>query len=343
MTHLRGTAMNVSNFTDDRTNNTIEKQFVFGPVYPGVKTTSVSLIICMMIFGVTANTFALSFKVEQLRIKMTNIQVAFRRSVTSYLMISLSISDILTSIINPTIGIMDIFVEGLQRGWPCKISRFFLLSSLAITVHNLFLMSIEQYFCIFHWQKMPSPLFIKRAIVLVWIEAIIVSSTSFLYITPQTIDFNSHQYTIVCKFYLHETLPRFAYIFYFLLVYLVPLSFMSYSAFSILYSNKIKNSSKVTVLQKHNFIKARIFTNIIWAFVLPYSFILLYGVVSIFKPNITIEADFTIRYFSAILSFSNCCINPLIYFFRCGRFRNKVIRKLRISLNSVCPKSQQPV
>lgn len=325
-------------------NNVTGKEFVSlgSSLHPGVKSAVIFLSIIMMVFGVSANFFVLSVKVQQLRCKMTRSQIAFRRSATSYLMISISISDILTAIFRPIIMIIDMLVQGMHREWSCKISRFFSVLSFTLIARNIFLISIEQHLCVFHWRWLPSPLFIKRAIVFFWIEAFIISLTSFAYASPEIIDLNSFQYTVACKLDLHQPHSLELYIFYFLKVYAIPLFFMSYSAFSIYQFTRKQKPSNLTVIQKHKFKKTRMFTNnIFYAFVLPYSLFVVYMVIAMFIPKKSAQIDLSFRYFGALLSFSNCCINPLIYFIKSSVCRKMLMEKLSMIWQRVrCAKNK---
>jgi uncharacterized membrane protein len=133
--------------------------------------------------------------------------------------------------------------------------------------------------------------------------------------------------------------------------YIIPLCFVMYAAITIAYQVKRhqRKNNKKSVVQQHQFKIARIFINIIVGFLVPYFLVSLQtGIQSIVELNLSFETDFITRQISSLLVFSNCVMNPVIYYIRSQNFREKVdqcfTRKVKKGCrnNSINPSNAQP-
>lgn len=313
-----------------------DRVYTFVPVSTSIKVSFTFLTATMCIFGVGANAFALACKLDDLRARKTRLQVAFRRQVLCFLMISLSTSDIITALLGGGTLTVNFLADVFQTEWPCKISRFVLVFTANISVNNLLLISVEKYLGIFYWKKLPSELAVRWGILFIWLEALLASFASFLLYGSVRINLDDRSYTLICDVITNLPYSQASFIGTLFFAYFIPAAFVCYAAVAIAHnirlSNKNVNTSHVRKQQLRN---AQLFVDIIVGFVLPYALIIFYRSYRVLSQRkFSFVAEYIYRYISMILVVSNCVINPIIYYTRCRRYRKK-IKAFWHSLNCV--------
>lgn len=310
--------------------------YVFLPVQDYIKISFAFLTISICIFGVIANTFALVYKIQDFIAKKTQIQVAFRRDVACYLMISLSSSDIITALIGGIMLTVNFLADVFQTQLPCKINRSILIFLAIVSVNNLLVISLEQYFGIFYWTRLPSPSQIRWGILVIWVEAFLASWVSFLFNDSVKVDLDNHRYTLICSINSDLPLSKESFFAVFAISYLIPICFVSYAAVSTLRHIRASkmNIKCATIMKQQQFKNARLFINIFAGFLIPYSVIILYHVYRLLsQQKFIFETEYVLRYIGTLLTISNCIINPGIYISRCKGFRKKL--RLSLGLNAI--------
>lgn len=261
-------------------NSSKVKIYQFVPVAYSIKVVLASLSITAGFLGFIGSIFVLNFKRKDLQRNLWIIKKAFARSVTPYLIISLSVSDILTAAIGFPILAINILFDALQTQWTCKIVGTVYVFLVVITLNNLLLISIEQYCGVFHIYRIPSTNTVKKAILVIWIEAMLASLSTFIFVNSIRKDVNEDYYTLVCRYDLPALEIDLAYSILYLLVYFIPLCLSTYFATAItwyFYKKRKRTNSLPSVVRYQGIcstVNSRVFnsvflTNSLWVHI-PY-------------------------------------------------------------------------
>ena len=335
MAHTSGTNLSSSLSTNDFSttdNGTALKSkiYVFSPIGSTIQFTIFSCFVTVGIVGLVGNILVLCFLKTKNRTKSFLRMCSFERNFKVYIA-SLAISDVLSVLVSIPLMCIHLFLDLLQRGWSCKIARYFTLVFPRVTMYNLLVMTIEKYFAS---RKIPRTFrlsTVKKMVLFAWLAGSLIVCLSASTFDGMRFDVNDTHYTVVCRYDNHYLPFRIIYISYVALQFIIPMIIMMRLNISLIITvwrlmrrqfdaqrdNGIKMKARAASIRRTFIIIALTF-----AFIFPY---FPYMVQTIYnnatKAIFDFETDLTIRGASAVLAVSNPAVNFVLYLVQMKDFR----------------------
>ncbi|XP_057332523.1 tachykinin-like peptides receptor 86C [Microplitis mediator] len=257
------------------------------------------------------------------------------RTVTNYLLVNLSIADLMMSLLN--CGFNFIFM--LNSSWPfgviyCTVNNFVANVTVASSTFTLVVISFDRYMAIM--RPLQHHMSRKRttvALVLIWLASTLLAMPCLLYSTTMTRRYSNGKSRIVCYMlwpdgdYLNSK-SEYIYNLVFLgVTYLIPMivmaicySLMGRELWGIKSIGEHTQHQKYSMKSKRKVVKMFIIVVTIFAVCwLPYHgfFIFLYHYQSIMGSSYVQHVYLSFYW----LAMSNAMVNPIIYYWMNNRFR----------------------
>ena len=125
-----------------------------------------------------------------MRTRFSNLNVFIR---------SLALSDVLGSLIGPSLTVIHINIDVLTSKLRCTTFRFFQQVFVMVTIYNLVVISIERYICTCRpTARLLSLKTVRKLILGAWVLGILLSFVACYPIDVIRVDFNSTHYTSIC-------------------------------------------------------------------------------------------------------------------------------------------------
>ncbi|XP_078372663.1 pyroglutamylated RF-amide peptide receptor-like [Oculina patagonica] len=323
-----GDSKNVS-FLGNVSGQEVEPLYIFLPVG---YTTKLAFLISAMILGVVgfAGGSLIMYFVSSRKQALYLRSNRFMKNLNFYIK-SLALSDMLCALVTLPLNCIQIYFDIFQSRWACKIVRYLSILFPVITINNLVVIGVEKYFSLRRVPRTLRASTVRKLIFLAWAIGFAISLFPAATFATIRYDLNETHFTVVCK-YDREYLP-FQVMFqsFIVVAYVLPSIFLIVVNITLIRRVWIKVRMTVSI-QVNNPIRARLraakirgtllLVTVTFAFVIPYFAYLGYVTYNtIAKPDIDFKTDFVIRYASAVLAFSNCAINFVIYVVQMKDFR----------------------
>lgn len=308
-------------------NHNATLSYTFLPISPSFIFLLTLLSSIMIIIGIPGNFVVLLYKYKEMKRKISQFQIALHKSVNSYLVVNLSLSDILTASVSLPLYIISINSDVLLQTWSCKIMRCINSFLATININMILLISLNQYFIVFWKSKCLSKTCIRKIVYLCWLESVLISSTLLYMADPVKIIVNDNEYTITCRISYNSINTKIVFVFGITIQYLIPLTLVIYTSFKMwFYVKKKTRKTRLSVIIKQQLQTIKFISNFSLGLIFPYLFILFLSAIHMFRLITKFQITFVIGNISELLAFSNCIINPVIYYVGSKNFR-KVLKK----------------
>ena len=312
-------------------NITQEKQYIFTPAGLDVKLTFTILIIISAVIGFLGNVSVVHF-IRQRKEKRPRTAMS---SNLHYFIYSLALSDILCVSICVPIFLIHCFVDVLQSGWPCKISRFLAYNFPFVTVYNLVVISIERCILICRPTSRPlSRVAVEKSVRGAWILGFVVSCVPLITVEGIRVDLNDTHYTVICEHNRKSPLNRVILQISMFIFYVLPFVFILFTCAFVIRA-VIKKKFHVATTP-NNIVSAMrewrtkqrkatlLLVAIILAFALPNILLVAFNIFKlVVRPPDDFKRDFVVRTTGAILVFLNSAVNFFIHLFQLPGFKKQ--------------------
>lgn len=301
---------------------TYGKTYVFSTIESSILLTLILLLVTVGLVGLVGNILILCFLKEKKKKKSFVRVCSFEKNFNVYLK-SLAISDVLSVVISIPLTCVHLLFDVLQRGWGCKIARYFNFLFPSITIYNLLFISIERYFSTRDIPRTFSHSNVKKTVFAGWLMGCLtmwIPATTF---DGMMYDLNETHYTVVCR-YDNQYLPfRIILLTFTTLQFIVPIVIMIILnillmktvwkrrnvIFNVHRNNGIKIMARKTAIHRTCFIIALTF-----AFIFPYFFtIAQMAYNNITGATIGFQTDLIIRFVGGLLTLSNPAVDFVLY------------------------------
>lgn len=318
--------------TNSSTNIT-NKKYIFSPIDRDEKITFSLVMFLLCCFAIVANAAILYYSKQQGWRRKRQRRGAFKRCLTHYFVQSLAWTDFLCSVTIPVIFIGQLFAQISLKEWSCKLLRYLTIFFPTVTLTNLMVIGAERYIAVFYPFFAITNGTAKKAIFIAWIcggLVTLIPSATYKVIRQ---DVGHDSYTLICKY--DRTVPLYQILImgFTCIVYIIPSLILVLTSIRIIrYLTRrrlfLKRKNKASKATSWRFKKTSMFLKLIFSYVIPYFLYVIYIIIYMAtNGEIEHKEDFIIRRCSAILSFSNTVVNPIIFYSNMGGLR-KMLRDL---------------
>ena len=315
------------------------KIYQYNPLKPSTKLILFLSMATVGISGFVGNFLVLCFLKTKNNAKRFLKTCSFEKNFAVYIK-SLAISDVLSSVISVTLLCVELYFDSFQTGWGCKIARYWIILFPSVTMNNLLVISIEKFFSCRRVSQSFSHSTVKKMVLFAWLEgATIVLLPAATYIGVRY-NFNETHYTVVCRFDNLYLPFRTMFLGYTIVQYIVPMiAIIRINISLILTVWVVTKRRKAIDVQRDNGIKLRfraatvrstcIIIALTFAFIIPYIFYFSQVIYHhLTKAIINFETDYTIRFASSVIVFSNPAVNFVLYVVQMRDFRAFLNKKI---------------
>ncbi|EDO43341.1 predicted protein [Nematostella vectensis] len=306
-----------------------DRSYTFTPLTSQTKLTLTAIIYLVGVIATIGNIGIIAF-----RHALNNRRL--QRNRTFYFVQSLAWSDLGASVLSLPLYNAIMLVDVVKNDYICKAVRAVNIAFPVITIQNLLVIALERYVAIFHPFFMPSIKTVKRLVLMAWaygiVGSIIISATYNL--IPVNID--NDKYTLVCLY--DNSIPAYKFMFYgfVIFVYIIPSAIL---VFIVIRMTRYFRKGRVSIencnsADKLRLTGSRMFLDILIAFIIPYLLWFAYTIANFtFKPKLSFETEFILRYAIVTLAYANGAINPAIYVYHTKELREilRMIFHLRVN------------
>ena len=315
------------------------KTYAFLPLSYSTRVSLLVLLVSVGIIALVGNALILCF--SRAKKKSTSLlkNWAFQKNFEAYIS-SLAVSDALCAVISIPFTCVQFHIDLFQNDWGCRIVRYVNILFPAVTINNLFVISIGKYFATRKNPRIFRYSTVKRLLCFAWFSAcfyVLVPVSTFKGIRY---DLNDTHYTVICTSPHDKLSLPFKIVFttFLALQYMIPCIVVFLISTYLIFTVRSRVHGIIDV-QRDNAIKSMrraagrratiICITIMLAFVIPHLFYVTQAIYKIrSKVDISFEADFILRYGSVILVYSNSAINVIIYLVQMKDFRGYLKRKI---------------
>ena len=323
------------------------KAYVFSPIEPRTQVTLFLLMTTVAVVGLVGNILVLCFLEAKKKTKSILRTFSFEKNFHVYIK-SLAISDVLSVIISVPLLCIHLLFDLLQRGWGCKIARYFTIVFPCVTMYNLLVINIEKYLSTREVPRTFLPSTVKKVVFSAWLAGCLVMLLAGATYDGVRYDLNETHYTVVCR-YNNQYLPfRIMFLIFATVQYTIPMAVIITINISLVITvwgrmrrnldvqrdNGIRMMARAATIRSTYIIIALTF-----AFIFPYIFF--FGKATydnITKVTIGFETDIILRAVSGLIGMSNPTVNFVLYVVQMKDFRIFIKRLLL----SRCCFSQNP-
>lgn len=344
--------INSSNFTQrDNVTLTEPKAYVFLTVKDGYKTFFMIWSVALIVLGVLVNNLMLYITKQDSSVgHHTETTTCTKKHIVYYFFFNLAISDAAGSLIAIPLLILELsFGIIVKNDVACRISRFHTLLFPTVTLFLLLVITAERFL------SLVTPSFIlrqsiaRKIVCLAWVWSSFIVCLGLPSYQYRKWDLNERQYTFLCTYSSgKERELRVLYMLFVCFAYLIPCVLVV--ILSIFIANRIRKSSSPLTGALPAFVNERekqkttkVLLSVVGAFVLPYLAYIMYGLLRTtgLLPETSYQTDITLRYFWAMLAYTNVVVNPMVVLFQIKSLRIRLRAKLGL-VNQVSPEAQVP-
>ncbi|XP_070545533.1 QRFP-like peptide receptor [Ptychodera flava] len=325
------------------------KQYDYDHLFPPVvhhlsSSASISLMVCyILIFclGLIGNLLVI-------------IVVAANRSmqtVTNVFIVSLAVSDVMISVLSVPFTLVEAITAGWVMGlFMCKLVNFMTLLSAISSVLTLTCIAVDRYNAI--CQPLKSRIIhtttrAAKLLCFVWSAAVIMASPLLFVFELHVVGEvrNDQNYTL-CQEMWRYPQQKMAFTFFLVAVtYLVPLGLMLFLYVRICHHLWVRNPIGPTDLQQLNAVstlkyKKKATKMLVLVVVLFFICWTPYHVVTVRREFPSLKDNEKNRLLVAcitLLALSNSCLNPIVYAFLNGNFKQSFVATLKCRKTKVSP------
>jgi len=313
------------------------KIYVFRPLNPQVKLTLMLFFVAIATMAFGGNVLVLLFMKTKDRTTSFLKACDFQKNFNFYIK-SLATSDVLASAIPIPYLSVNLYLDFLQRGWPCKIGRYVIFLFPCVTGNNLLVVTFGKYLATRQVPRTLSIPTVRRVVLIAWLAGLLSALFPAATMNGVRYDLNETHYTVICK-YDNTYLPfRIVFATFTILQYIMPCCILIIINISLI-KTLWRRTKRTVDIQKDNAIKlvaktARyravyIVIVLSFAFVTPYFGYFVYVIYNmVAQPDISFETDQIIRTANTIIVYTNSAFNPIIYFVQMKDFRAFLKEKL---------------
>ena len=305
------------------------KVYVFTPAGFDTKLTIVAMMVIIGVVGLVGNILIRYFVSKKRSVSFLQSS-PFVRNFNLYIK-SLTLSDILSTVISLPLISVQIMFDVFQQDWPCRVVRYFGILFPSITMNNFIVISFERFLSTRDFPRTFSVYTVRKLVYGAWIVGFLVVLVPASTIKGIRYDLNATHYTVVCKYDTSYLPFRVIMVSYAIVQHLIPSVVVS--CFNILVAKTVWNRHNRRInIQRDNAIRAQarasrirgsyVLVLMAFSFIIPYSSLLYYAAyLMITKTFVDFQTDFKIRYISAGLFFSSSAMNVIIYLVQMKDFR----------------------
>ena len=306
------------------------KIYVFRPLNPSVKLTLLLLFVTIAMIAFGGNVLVLLFMTTKDRTTSFMRACDFQKNFNFYIK-SLATSDVLASVIPLPYLSVNLYLDFLQRGWPCKLGRYVVFLFPCVTGNNLLVAAFGKYLATRQVPRTLSIPIVKKVVFIAWLAGFLFALFPAATMDGIRYDLNNTHYTVICK-YDNTYLPfRVFFVTFTILQYITPCCILISMNISLMMT-LWRRTKRTLDVQKDNDVKSMaravrtraiyIVIVLTFAFVTPYISYFVYVIYNmIAQPDISFETDQVIRTANTIIVYSNSAINPIIYFVQMKDFQ----------------------
>ena len=331
---MHGSAMasSISNNSQSSLSNGSEmsgKDYVFTPAGLDTKLTIVAVLVTGGVVGLVGNILIRYFISKKRSVSFLQSS-PFVRNFNLYIK-SLTLSDILSTLISLPLVCVQIMFDVFTHDWPCRVVRYFSILFPSITMNNLIVISFERFLSTRNVPRTLSVYAVRKLVYGAWTVGFLVAFVPAASMNGIKYELNATHYTVVCK-YDNNYLPfRVLNVSYVLVQHLIPSVVLSCINIAVARTVWNRQNRKIDV-QQENAIKQRLRASkirgtyllilITFSFIIPYLSSLYYAAYLIItKTYVDFQTDVKIRYIGAGMFFCSSATNFIIYLVQMKDFR----------------------
>ncbi|XP_031550635.1 C-C chemokine receptor type 5-like [Actinia tenebrosa] len=306
------------------------QKFIFSPIDRSEKIIFSLVMSLLCCFAIVANATILYYSKRQGRRQIRQRRGTFKRSLTDHFVQSLAWTDFLCAITIPAIFIGQLFTQMALKEWSCKLLRYLTIFFPTVTLANLMVIGVERYIAVFYPFFSITKGNAKKGIFIAWIFGGFVTliPTATYKVIRQ--DLGADTYTLICKYDRRVLLYKSLIMGFTLIVYIIPSLVLVVTSIRIIrFLSQRKLFRKKNIRTSWRLKKTSMFVKLIFSYVIPYFLYVIYVIIYMATDGeLKHYDDFVIRRCSALLSFSNTVVNPIIFYSNMGGLR-KMLRDSR--------------
>ena len=312
--------------------------YIFTPVAATTKLSFLLLALTVGIIAFVGNSLILSFIRKKQQTNHLIERSPFMKNLNLHIK-SLAFSDVLCSAVSLPLYCVQMYADIFERGWACRINRYFLFAFPVITAHNLILISVERHYSLQQVPRTFRTSTVRKLTFVAWFLGFVTILLPISTFRGIRFDLNNTHYTVTCRYDRQHSPFRLMFLSFTVVEYVFPSFFLvainislcrklhalrSFRSKVSLRTNNPLNANLRAAKSKGTFI----IILIIFTFITPHTFY--HGYVAyrmLTKSQTDFYTDYIIRCASGAMVFSNSAINFTIYVVQMKDFR-KFLRRL---------------
>ena len=200
---MYGSAMasSISNNSRSTLHNSKEisgRFYVFTPAGFDTKLTIVALMVILGVVGLVGNILIRYFVSKKRSVSFPQSS-PFVRNFNLYIK-SLTLSDILSTLISLPLICVQVMFDVFQQDWPCRVVRYFGILFPSITMNNLIVISFERFLSTRDVPRTFSVYTVRKLVYGAWIIGFLVVLVPASSMNGIRYDLNDTHYTVACKY-----------------------------------------------------------------------------------------------------------------------------------------------